>query len=232
MRSHSSTSNSLLLISKSWHLAAVWWCSRMLKLHFSLSMQEHQFPLSPPPMTTLLRWIGFKYNLGYCQMWFTGYFLMVHPLISVLFSLFRPHRITSFSLWGEKCFFFSYKDVKCCQNKAAVGREGEIKGRGRELQYALLTAEMDNSTLQEPHTVASYGGSLHLLVAAGSKWGLEIVQSVQLSNLPWLSCYWINMFFWEFRCLVKDFFRSNRFHPSVSIQNYLSFSHLNDQLPL
>lgn len=60
--------NSLLLISKSWCLAAPWWCSRILKLHFSFSMQEHQFPLSPPPTTTLPQWIGFKYNLGYCQM--------------------------------------------------------------------------------------------------------------------------------------------------------------------
>lgn len=158
---------------------------------------------------------------------------MVHPLISVLSSLFRPHWITSFSFWEEKCFFFGYKDVKCCQNKAAVGRGGEIRGRGRGLQYALLTTVMDSSTLYEPHTVASYGGSLHLLVVAGSKWGLEIVQSVQLSNLPWLSCDWINTVYWEFRHLLKDFFLPNRFHPSVGIQNYyLSFSHINDQMPL
>lgn len=98
--------NSLLLISKPGRLSAPWWCSRMFKVNFSISMQEHQFPTSPPPTTTLPRWIGFKYNLGYCQMRFTGYFLMVHPLTSVLFSLFGPHRFTSFSLWEQKCFCF------------------------------------------------------------------------------------------------------------------------------
>lgn len=68
--------------------------------------QGHQFPTLPPSTTTLTRWIGFKYNLAYCQMWFMGHFLMVHPLISVLFSLFGVHQITSFSQWEEKCFFF------------------------------------------------------------------------------------------------------------------------------
>lgn len=153
---------------------------------------------------------------------------MVHPLISVLFSFFRPHRITSFSLREEKCFFFSYKDVKCCQNKAALGRGGEIKGRGRELQYALLTAAKDSRTLYEPYTVASYGGSLHLLVAAGSKWVLETVQSVQLCNK--LAIMLLNQYrYWEFR---RRFFLSNRFHPSLNIHNYyLSFGHLNDRVP-
>lgn len=98
--------NSLLLISKPWRLSAPRWCSRMLKVHFSTSMQEHQFPTSPPPTTILPRWIGFKYNLGYCQMRFTSHFLMAHPLISVLFSLFSPHQKTLFFLLEEKCFFF------------------------------------------------------------------------------------------------------------------------------
>lgn len=30
--------------------------------------RKHQFPTTPPQMATLPRWIGFKRNLGYCQM--------------------------------------------------------------------------------------------------------------------------------------------------------------------
>ena len=42
-------------------------------------------------MAILPRWIGFKCNLGYCQMQFGGYSLMAHPLLplSCVLSLSR-----------------------------------------------------------------------------------------------------------------------------------------------
>lgn len=154
-------------------------------------MQEHQFPTSPPPTTTLPQWIGFKYNLGYCQMWFTGYFLMALPLISVLFSLPLAlpgsHRFPS-----EKKNVFtsalrgSYRDVKCCQNKRGSRKGGRrIKARGQESQYDSLTTVMGKSTTSITIIQLQKMWPFTWVVAAESKGRLEIVQLGQEPNLPW-----------------------------------------------
>lgn len=160
-------------------------------------MQEHQFPTSPPPTTTLPRWIGFKYNLGYCQMWFTGYFLMALPLISVLFSLPLAlpgsHRFPS-----EKKNVFtsplrgSYRDVKCCQNKRGSRKGGRrMKGRGQESQYDSLTTVMGKSTTSITIIQLQKMWPFTWVVAAESKGRLEIVQLGQEPNLPWNIFAWL-----------------------------------------
>lgn len=62
---------------------------------------------------------------------------MVHPLLSVLFSLFKSlHSLLDgamSSFWEEKCFpqvlQGSYKDVKCCQSKLGCKKEGTVNQR-------------------------------------------------------------------------------------------------------
>lgn len=173
-----------------------------------------------------------------------GLFLNGAPTdLCPLFSLFGPHRITSFSLWEKKNVFTSalrgsYRDVKCCQNKRGSRKRGRrIKGRGKESQYDSLTTVMGNSTASI--TIIQLQRMFTWVVAAESKGRLEIVQLGQVPNLPWLPLKQFCVFTKSVTdCLliilmsVKRFLflpLHSRFHPSLSGQNYIwSFSCLHN----